>query len=354
MPNWTSSMAQQFEYYIVDPGTWQEVSKLDSVIKAKISRDATAETLGSATIDVTQPLKECYIRIYLITRQNSIEEKFPLGTFLVETPSITFDGKVPSVSLDAYTPLIELKENLTPLGYYLAKGENIMSVAYNLCFSGMRGPVVKTTNDRTLKQNFIAGNNENWLSFITSLIANAEYKLDLDAMGNTMFAPNVKVDEMSPIWEYNDSNSSILYPEIDIDQDMYGIPNVVEVLYSTPNGYLYSKVVNDEPNSPVSVQNRGREIVYRSLNPNLVGLATQGEVDDYAKELLRTLSTLEYKVSYTHGYCPVRVGDCVLLNYEAAGLSNVKCKVIKQTIECSTGCAVSETAVYVENLWKGV
>ena len=70
MVDWSSSMQQTFEYYVVDPGTWKDVRLLDNVKSCTINRDATAETLGSATIDVTESVGECYIRVYLITIQN--------------------------------------------------------------------------------------------------------------------------------------------------------------------------------------------------------------------------------------------------------------------------------------------
>ena len=72
MADWTSSMQQTFEYYIVDPGTWRDVKRLDNVKSCTISRDSTTETLGSATIDVTESVGECYIRIYLVTIQNGV------------------------------------------------------------------------------------------------------------------------------------------------------------------------------------------------------------------------------------------------------------------------------------------
>ena len=53
MADWLSSMQQTFEYYIVDPGTWKDVKLLDNVKSCTITRDAEADTLGSATIDVT-------------------------------------------------------------------------------------------------------------------------------------------------------------------------------------------------------------------------------------------------------------------------------------------------------------
>ena len=76
------------------------------------------------------------------------------------------------------------------------------------------------------------------------------------------------------------------------------------------------------------------------------------EANDYAKKVLKSLSSLEYTVKYSHGFCPARVGDCVLLNYERAGLVDVKAKIKMQSITCSTGCKVSETAVFTEELWR--
>ena len=83
----------------------------------------------------------------------------------------------------------------------------------------------------------------------------------------------------------------------------------------------------------------------------MLGDPTQNQIDEYAQQLLRNLSTLEYTISYKHGYCPVRLGDCVRLNYKKAGLNNVKAKVISQSIECTSGCPVTEKAVYTTKLW---
>ena len=115
--------------------------------------------------------------------------------------------------------------------------------------------------------------------------------------------------------------------------------------------FAYKTLVNDDPNSPTSTINRGREIIYRDSNPSLAGDPTNSEIQEYAKRLLRSLSTIEYSVSYTHGYCPVRLGDCVRLNYARAGLNNIKAKVISQTIKCEPGCPVTEKAVFTTKLW---
>lgn len=351
MADWLSSMTQTFEYYIVDPTTWKDDKKVTTVISSSITRDSDVETLGSATIDVTDSLGECYIRIYLVTIQNGITEKFPLGTFLIQTPSSNFDGRFTSVSMDAYTPLLELKENPTPLGYSLFKGDNIMDKAYELTQEHARAPVIRTKSDMALNYDFISNSEDKWLSFNSDLIANANYQFGLDEMGRILFSPIQDISSLQPVWKYNDDNSSILYSDMSMDHDLYCVPNVVEVIYSKYNDYYYERVVNDDPNSPTSTVSRGREITHRVTDPDLVGIPTKDQVKEYAEQLLRNLSSIEYTVTYTHGYCPVRPGDCVLLNYTRAGLNNVKAKVISQTIKCEPGCPVTEKAVITSKLW---
>lgn len=351
MADWLSSMQQTFEYYVVDPGTWKDVRKLNNVKSCTITRDSDTETLGSATIDVTETLGECYIRVYLVTIQNGVKERHPLGTFLVQTPSSSFDGKIRTATMDAYTPLLELKENPPPLGYSLLKGDNIMSRAYQLCRENARAPVVMTQCEDTLYADFVANTNDTWLSFVSDLISNAKYTLALDELGRILFSPKQDTASLQPVWTFDDSNSSILYPDITMQHDLYGIPNVVEVVYSNGIDTYHGRAVNDDPNSPISTVNRGREIKHRDTNPDLVGNSTSDQVQEYAQRLLRELSSLEYRITYTHGYCPTRIGDCVRLNYSRAELNGIKAKVVSQTIRCGAGCKVTETAVFTNKLW---
>lgn len=423
MIDWTKSMSRTYEYYIVDPNTWRDKQILRTVKDSTVNRDSDVETRGSATIDVTESVGECYIRIYLIATQNGETEKVALGTYLVQTPSSSFNGKIRNVSMDAYTPLLELKENQPPLGYSLLKGENIMDASYRLIRDKVRAPVVKPSCNTTLQYDFVADLNDTYLSFNSDLIANAKYEFDVDEMGRILFAPKQDIASLQPIWTYNDDNSSILYPDLSMDHDLYGIPNVVEVTFSNSEETFHARVINDDPNSPTSTVTRGREIIHRVVNPDALGLAITkvpayrtviqkedpdtGEIyffrqeveisesfipnptkdpstgrftkntgglvykiplgtshvyycveyetpqlTEYAERLLAELSSIEYTVTYTHGYCPVRVGDCIRLNYTRAGLSNIKAKVISQSIKCTPDCPVTEKAVFTTKLWR--
>lgn len=345
-------MQRTFEYYIVDPNTWADIKPLNNVKSCSINRDSDADTLGSAAINVTESVGESYVRVYLITIQNGVKEKHPLGTFLVQTPTSSFNGKIRSVSMDAYTPLLELKETQPPIGYSIPKNANIMENAFLIAREVVRAPVIKAECSDKLTGDFVANSSDNWITFLKDLTANAKYELALDEMGRILFAPKQDVAALQPVWTYSDDNSSILYPDFDMDHDLYGIPNVVEVIYSDGKNSYHKRVVNDDPNSPTSTVRRGREIVHRDTNPSLTGTPTEMQIEEYATTLLRNLSSVEYTITYTHGYCPVRLGDCVRLNYKRAGLKDIKAKVVSQKITCTPSCEVTEKAVFTTKLWR--
>lgn len=353
MPDWTKSMEQTYEYYEVDPATWTDRKQITNVISSSVKRDLSNDTGGSASFKVDSDLGELYVRTYLITTQYRITERHPLGTHLCQTTGEGFDGKSKSITLDAYTPLLELKDNRPPIGYSLASGINILNVATSIVSENCRAPVIGGSSDKTLPTPFVSDLNDTWFSFVSDLLACAGYFLDCDEMGRVMFVPYQDTNSLQPVWKFDDDNSSILQPDFDIDRDLYGIPNILEVVYTKDDGtYIYSKVENNDPDSPISTVNRGRRVVERITDPELNGSTpTQVQLDGYAKQKLRDLSSLEYTVTYTHGYCPVRVGDCVLLNYERAGIRNTRAKVTRQSISCETGCQVQETAVYTKSLW---
>lgn len=353
MPDWTSTMQQTFEYYIVDPDTWTDAKRINNVISSSISRDLEAETLGSASITMSNSLGECYIRIYLVTIQNGIRERFPLGTFMIQTPKYSFDGKIKNITMDAYTPLIELKEKHPPLGYSILKDSNIMESAYLILREQMRAPVGRSNKDDKLFTNFVSNLDDTWITFVLDLIANANMRLELDELGRAIFAPKQALETLQPVWTFDADNSSILYPNFDIEHDLYGIPNEVEVIYSNGSMTNSVKVINDNPNSPVSTVARGRRITHRITDPEVIGNPSEAQIKEYAERTLRSMSSIAYTVSYKHGYCPVRIGDCVRLNYENAGLKNVKAMVISQSIDCTPGCPVTEKAIFTTDLWEG-
>ena len=359
MIDWKKSMEQTYEYYIVDPNTWGDVRLLDDVISCKITRDLNAETLGNSSMECDTDLTDKYVRAYLVVVQDREKRKIPLGTHLYQTPSITYDGRKKSMTQDGYTPLIELKEKVMTPGYTITNvGTNTpiypVALGAGIVSESLRAPTIMPEADAgssLTEMSFMSELSDTRLSFVTDLLGLCNYRLGLDELSRVIFEPNQALNAMRPIFEFNDDNSSILAPAISMQRDLYGIPNVVEVIYSTADApYLSSVQRNTDTDSIVSIPARGREVWYRETDPNVQAGVTQVQLNEYAKNLLKNKSSIEYTITYTHGYCDVRIGDCVRLNYERAGIDGVNAKVIKQVIDCKSGCQAEETAVFTRSL----
>ena len=358
MPDWTKSMQQTYDFYEVDPHTWTNKSQIKTITGASIEWDLESSTLTSASFDATENFGEIYIRTYLTTVQNGITEHFPLGTHLVQTPSVEFNGKYNSISYDAYSPLTELTEKSPIIGYYIPKDEQVSEYTYNIIKNETRLKIDKqkilSVTKGKLTQPFVANNDDTWMTYITDLLKSANLRLNIDSLGDITIVPIISEPTTASVWTYTDDNSSILTPEITMDNDMYGLPNVVDLWY---NG-IHVVSENHRSASPLSIENRGRKIIHRLVNPTIIptdesqeGSISYSTLKNYADNLLKQLSSIECTISYTHGYCPVKVGDTITMNYKRAGITNVKALVKTQSITCSTGCQVSETAAFQKSLW---
>lgn len=353
--DWSASMQQTYECYIVDPASWKDIRLIDTVTSGSSSYDSSSETLTSASINCMEELGECYIRVYMVVIQNGRTEKFPLGTYLIQSPSYDFDGKVKSMKVNAYSPLTELKENPMPIGYALRKGADILPAAFDLCNDNMRAPVVDPSDDTDkLLNNFVANSDDTYLSFVIDLLSNAKRYLEINEWGEITFSPVRSFESLTPIKTFSDDDSSILLPDITVDKDIYGIPNAVEVIYSDNGRFVVGTAENNDSDSIVSIRNRGRRILHRVTNPQIPSINDNelaNYLNKYAEDTLKKLSTLNMSISFKHGYYPIRVGDCVDLNYTRAGLNHVKARIISQSIEWGTGCTVTEIAEFSQKLW---
>ena len=356
MPDWSRSMRQTYEFATVDPVTWLDKNIIRDVEGCTITRDASAETLGSATLTCAEDQTDNYVRAYLVTEQDGFKERFALGTHLYQTPGSKYSATRKTADQDGYTCLIELKEKMPPLGYSIQEGANILNIAGQIVREQLRTPVVVGQSDEKLLSAFVADTEDTYLTFLSDLISNADHEFALDELGRVLFNKRQSLAALRPVWVYSDDTSSILYPSLEIKRDLYGIPNVVEVVYSPSNDAppIFARAVNDDPSSIVSTVSRGREVTYRETNPDVSEGLTQAQLEGYAKKVLKEKSSLEYEITYRHGYCPVNVGDCVVLNYKLAGLRNVVAKVTRQVIKCTNGCPVDETAVFTKQLWGSV
>lgn len=360
---WHESMQRTYEYYKVDPITWADTDLISTVTSSIIHRDLDTNTMEYLDIMADELYGEFYVRIYMVIFQNGYQFRLPpLGTFLVQSPSYLSDGKRKSISATAYSPLLELSENQPGPGYTIYGESNILSTVKTVVEENTRLRVVDS-NQSLLSTDqysaYISNTEDDWLTYLSDLLSYVDYRFGLDGKGSVLLVPNTNISDMQPSWTYSDDEVSILYPDITIEDDVYNIPNVVEVVASNANGYVSYYAENNDPASITSILNRGRRIIHRISAPETFGIygsssnVTTTVLQDYAKQYLRSLSTVTCKMSYEHAYCPVTIGDCVEMNYKRGGITGVKMKVISQSISCTPDAKVSEVAEFSKELWGG-
>ena len=373
MIDWTKSMSQTYEFYVVNPYTGMNKEKLYNVTGASITRDLQSDTQVSGSIEYDGELDEAYVRVYLVAEQGEEHEKIPLITMLCQTPSTSYNGKYKKTSITGYSPLIELQNCYPPFGYTFPKAGTtpltnddpyrLDNLIQSLCDDNMRTTVLSIGEDLSdtqrakMTEPIVTDPQQTWFEVISQLIGLTDYMFRVTPLGVTYFEKKPKLSRMAPIWTYDTENSSILSADISIDRDIYGIPNVIEVIVTSISGSIMNvSVENNDTNSPTSIPSRGRRVVSRIINPEDIGKLPPNSEDklrEYAKDKLEKVNELTYTISYKHGYCDVNIGDCVKINYPEAGIDNIKALVINQKIDCKTGCEVEETAIFTRKLFEG-
>ena len=353
MADWAQSYGVSYEFWEVDADTFEDSRRLYGIEECEITRDSDDPTLGDATMTVEEYFpSESYIRVYLMVEQpagSGNVERICLATLLAQVAEHRMDGKVVQRPLELSTPLKELDDDNPPEGYTIKKGADAVAAATRI-FSRFHVKVKKCGISKAMPRDVTANDSDTWLTFGRAVLEAVNMEPTLDPSGYVGFAPISDASALSPIWYFVDDDISILNPELTLQQDWHEIPNTVEVKVSTSNSGVRAECVNSDPSSPVSTVVRGRTVRRRVDNPE--GVATKEQAEAYAYRELKKLSCSENEVTYSHGYCPVALGHCVGIYYTEHSL-DIKAKVVRQVIRCSTDLEVSETSRYTEALWNG-
>ena len=351
--SWTDSYGVTFEWWEVDPRTNRDIRLIGTVEEGEITEDADAKTIATASVSIGELFpSESWLRCYLIAEQppsSGNREKVPLGLFLAQTPSVRVDGKSVERPLELASPLAELDGDYPPVGYTVRRGADAIAAA-RFCFSRFHVRLADTTATATMPKDVTASDSDTWLDMGKAVLAEAGMEYSVDADGLVSFGPKRDASAMSAVWRFADDDISILLPEAEMDLDWMNVPNRVEVIVGEAAGGFSVSVENDDPSSPVSTATRGRTLTHRENNPE--GVTTREQARTWAIRKLRELSCRERRITFRHGYCPVRVGDCVRIAYRRHQL-DCKAKVVRRVIRCATDFEVESTAVYSEVLWNG-
>lgn len=247
--------------------------------------------------------------------------EFPLGVFLLSSPTRKDETGSVIREVDAYDGLLVLRDDKFLDRYAIPEGtsyyEAIVSIlassgitAYNIEFS-----------DRLLPRAIEFEPGKEKLFAVNELLAQINYTpvhVDTDGyyVSQQYSSPAVRAAD----YVYSDDALSVTFKGAEEELDLFSVPNTWTVIRSNEEqGALVSNFVNDNPNNPTSTVSRGRTIVdYREIED----IADQAALDAYVERIAFSASQVYGRIRFNTALMPFHDYANVLeLNYSPLGIS---------------------------------
>jgi len=326
--NWDKGFSASYIAMKVNPSTWEDEGEI-LITGGKIDRDIESALIESANIETTEDLGELWIRLYLVAKQGDGAERIPLFTGLTSSPTRSLSGYNPSYSVDCFSVLTPCADRMLPRGWFAPKDGNGAAIIADLL--GIAGAEVETfEGGGTLTGAIVAESGETYLSMAHKVANAIGWQIRIDGRGKIHVEPYPD----NPTIRFNDDND-VIQPNIKDTRDWYSCPNVLRVTYES-----YAAIArDDDPESPLSTVNRGREIWAEEA----AQLSSSAPLAAYAQQRLKELQSPAREITYTRRFMPdLRPGDLVGISYPGADIDGTF-RIKSQTVELGYGADTEET-----------
>lgn len=336
MIDWSKGFSARYYISVLDKTTWRDLRRLE-ITGGTVKRE-NSELRESANVDCVNysETTEQYIRVWLDAKQGNNSSHIPLFTGIATSPGKTINGRLVTNTLECYSVLKIAQDILLEKGWYAPKGINGGELIQDL-LSVIPVKISIAENSPGLKSAIIAEDSENRLSMADKILSamttedNVKWRMKIDGYGNIYIGPYSK----EPVITFDSLNNDVLEPSLSVNYDWYSCPNVVRVVLDDS----YAIARDDNPNSVLSVQNRGREVWYEDTSARLKEKETLAE---YAERMLKLYQEKSMTINYDRRFDPnVYVSDVVKLSYPAQKI-NGDFLVSSQTISLGYNAKTSE------------
>lgn len=336
--DWSKGYEARYYLSILDKETMRDMDTLE-ITSGSISRTLT-DLRESASIEcVRYPYnnEEKYIRIWLDTKQESDSSHIPLFTGIATSPRDKYTGTLRTNSVETYSILKIAEDVLLSKGWYAPVDANGAKVVKTLLsMINVDITIAPSEEEPILSQSIIAEQNENHRSMADKILSAIDWRLKIDGYGNITIAP---LDE-TPKVIFDSNENDVIETSVDITYDWYSAPNILRASIDDTSAIAR----DDNPNSPLSTVNRGREVWFEDTDVNLNNNET---LADYAKRMLKTYQQVSTTISYDRRYWPnVYPGDIIGLNYPAQNISG-EFLISSQTITLGPNAKTSEEVIKI-------
>lgn len=260
--------------------------------------------------------------------------EFPLGIFLLSTPTRTLENGNIVRSVEAYDGTLILQENQIDDRIALEAG----GAYYDFIINGLKeNGITKYNIERSEKTASVAVEWEpgtSWLRIINDCLSSLNYTpIFVDENGYFTSQLYRSPQERPADIEYITDEYSITYDGMEEELDIMAVPNKFTVVVNDPERTtegeeaaegeamtLRSTYKNTNPNSPTSYQSRGGRWIsdFRTVDD----IADQEALDAYTERIAFEASQIYGHVSFETALNPIHgYADVLSLDEEGLGIS---------------------------------
>lgn len=326
-------------YYVMElnPETWAETGRFE-ITGGSIRKtlDGLRQSADLNCKDYSKN-KEQWVRIYLDARQSDSGAHIALFTGLATSPERDVKGTWFENTVQCYSVLKPASDIYLKLGWYAPAGISCSSILREL-LEPVPAPIEFETEAPALTSTLIAESGETNLTMVEKILSAINWNMRIAGDGTITFGEYSE----TPKYLFSSIEFDVIETEIRISRDWYSCPNVIMIV----NNDETITVKDENPDSPLSVQNRGREVW---MYENGYALNENETAEDYARRRLKEAQEYVTTASYDRRFVPdLLPGDMVNLHYIDQDLDG-EFLITSQSIELSYGARTSEEVVGVND-----
>lgn len=343
--DWSEPFHSEYRYMRVSRATGAETARLAGFLDGgSIERNADTQVKekGSVTHGGPLDLGADLVRVYLDATgmYTGWAASVPLGTFLASTTARDVEGAVSTCKVDLTGRLGELAQDQFERPVSIPAGSDPVAKAAEIA-RGAGLEVVADASAYRLSTAWTFGlgddDGESKLDAVNDLLEIAGFSsAATDPMGRVLMRRYVPPGDREPVHAFREGRDARFLRSMADERDASKVANVVVVVYSDQESTVVGTAVDSDPTSPYSTASLGRRVVARYEYSDS---ATQRQADAKAAELLKTNQAPIRRVTFTHAYAPLSLGDVVSMDYETGGVRE-SLTIRTQALDLGGGCKV--------------
>ena len=337
--DWNSGLSAIYELREVDPVSWMDLGSLDFTAGTITRTDSNL--IESASLKMTESVREGWVRIYLKARQAGTGTRVPVFTGLAMTPQRVLDGYWEDNTIKCYSVLKPAEDTLTPRGYYVPAGAPGAQLVAQLLSVGA-APVTFDDYGPELMEPIVTEDSDTNLSVAWKILDAIGWRILLSGDGRIRVCPAAT----EPVVEFNPSDNDAVEPKITDSDDWFSCPNCLRVV----SGSRSIVMKDEDPDSVLSIASRkaargGSGEIWKQETASSLG--SDESLAEYAMRKLKEAQGHARELKYYRRYNPdVNVTDIVHLHYPGIGIDG-NFRIRSQTVTLDYAPRVDEKVVAI-------